>query len=100
MPNIGLTLEQSEAIVDYLAGGNQHFTEAKKAALLAFFEQQNAVVNEPAATEIFCTSLTPSWQLVLMALGGCLILLILSNLTWRDRFTGVRNKLVEKSMQH
>jgi hypothetical protein len=75
-------------------------TEAEQAALLAFFEQQNAVVNEPATTENLWTSLTPSWQLVLMALGGCLILLVLSNLTWRDRFTGVRNKLVEKSIQH
>jgi mono/diheme cytochrome c family protein len=75
-------------------------TEAEQAALLAFFEQQNAVVNEPAATDNFWTSLTPSWKFVLMALGGCLLLLILSNLTWRDRFTGVRNKLVEKSIQH
>jgi len=66
-------------------------TAEEQAALLAFLKQQNSVQVADTETKFF----TPSIKLVLIALGGCLFLLIVSNWTWSDRFTGVRQKLVE-----
>lgn len=74
---------------------NKPLTDDEQTALLAFLKQQDSVSNEPVKTDNLLTNLTPTIKLVLIALGGCLFLLIVSNWTWADRFTGVRQKMVE-----
>ena len=71
-------------------------TEEEQSNLLAFFEQAN---NQESGVEGLKNMLTPSWKFVLVGLGGFLVLALLSNFIWRDRFTGVRQPLVGDSKQ-
>ena len=78
---------------------NKLLTEEEQANLLAFFEKANSAEPPVASAEESKDStiqniLTPSWAFALIGLGGFLLLLLLSNFTWRDRFTGVRQRLV------
>jgi mono/diheme cytochrome c family protein len=70
-------------------------TKEEQTALLAFLKQQDSVDKQPTETNNFLIALTPSIKFILIGLAGCLLLLIISKWTWCDRFTGVRNKLVE-----
>jgi mono/diheme cytochrome c family protein len=82
---------------------NKLLTEAEQAHLLAFFKAANQadVGSQTAAVESAQTSVTESfqlsstWKFVLLGVGGFLLLALLSQITWRDRLTGVRQRLVE-----
>lgn len=78
---------------------NKLLTEKEQANLLAFFEEANSAERPVASAEESKDSkiqnlLTPSWAFGLIGLGGFLLLVLLSNFLWRDRFTGVRQRLV------
>lgn len=72
---------------------NKPLNPQEQKALLAFFQQQD---QQPEKTTKNL-ELTPTITLILIGIGGCLLLLAISNFIWRDRFTGVRNKLIEKA---
>jgi mono/diheme cytochrome c family protein len=82
---------------------NKLLTEAEQAHLLAFFKSanQSEIGSQTAAVESAQTSVTASlqlsstWKFVLLGFGGFLLLALLSQMTWRDRLTGVRQRLVE-----
>jgi mono/diheme cytochrome c family protein len=82
---------------------NKLLTEEEQAHLLAFFKAANQaeVGSQTAAVESAQTSVTESfqlsstWKFVLLGVGGFLLLALLSQITWRDRLTGVRQRLVE-----
>jgi mono/diheme cytochrome c family protein len=78
---------------------NKPLTEEEQANLLAFFESANSAEPPVAPTgeskdTTIQNLLTPSWAFALIGLGGFLLLVLLSNFTWRDRFQGVRQRLV------
>ncbi len=86
---------------------NRLLTEEEQAHLKAFFAQANAreesraQVAEATAPnqssflqKLESFHLTPSWIFGLIGFGGFLLLALLSNFIWRDRFTGVRQRLV------
>lgn len=84
---------------------NSKLTEAEQAHLLAFFKAANQSengetnliedggVNTTPSTEK--SGFSPTWKFILLGLGGFFLLGLLGQLTWRDRLTGVRQRLVE-----
>ena len=82
---------------------NKLLTETEQAHLLAFFKAANQaeVGSQTAAVESAQTSvaasfqLSSTWKFVLLGFSGFLLLALLSQITWRDRLTGVRQRLVE-----
>jgi mono/diheme cytochrome c family protein len=74
---------------------NKPLNPEEQKALLAFFQQQDKAAE--SSTKIL--EVTPTITLILIGIGGCLLLLAISNFIWRDRFTGVRNKLIDKATQ-
>jgi mono/diheme cytochrome c family protein len=82
---------------------NKLLTEAEQAHLLALFKAANqaGVGSQAAAVESSQASATASfqlsstWKFVLLGVGGFLLLALLGQITWRDRLTGVRQRLVE-----
>ncbi|GAB4207919.1 MAG: hypothetical protein Fur006_66270 [Coleofasciculaceae cyanobacterium] len=81
---------------------NSQLTEAEQAHLLAFFNATNQSETGTREQEVSNTStfaasfhLSPTWKFILLGVGGFLLLALLSQITWRDRLTGVRQRLVE-----
>mgnify|MGYP002777005348 CR=1 FL=1 len=88
---------------------NSQLTEAEQAHLLAFFKAANQSENpetgflegsgssEASSTQKpgFSAHLSTTWKFILLGVGGFLLLALLSQITWRDRLTGVRQRLVE-----
>jgi mono/diheme cytochrome c family protein len=90
---------------------NSQLTEAEQAHLLAFFKAANqsetttnATSPQPPfergargdrSTQTASFHLSPTWKFILLGVGGFLLLALLSQITWRDRLTGVRQRLVE-----
>ncbi|WP_199246134.1 c-type cytochrome [[Phormidium] sp. ETS-05] len=84
---------------------NSKLTEAEQAHLLAFFKAANQAangetnliedggVNTTPSTEK--SGFSPTWKFILLGLGGFFLLGLLGQITWRDRLTGVRQRLVE-----
>lgn len=78
-------------------------TEEEQANLLAFFKSANqaevgsqeSAVASPQASAPASFQLSSTWKFVLLGIGGFLALALLSQITWRDRLTGVRQRLVE-----
>jgi putative heme-binding domain-containing protein len=48
-----------------------------------------------SSTQLVSFQLSCTWKFILLGLGGFLLLALLSQITWRDRLTGVRQRLVE-----
>ncbi|GET35497.1 c-type cytochrome [Microseira wollei] len=75
---------------------NSQLTEAEQADLLAFFKAANqSETPNTSSTEVASFQLSSTWKFILLGLGGFLLLVLLSQITWRDRLTGVRQRLVE-----
>jgi putative heme-binding domain-containing protein len=92
---------------------NSQLTEAEQAHLLAFFKEANQSENpetgflegsgsseasttqKPGFSAAASFHLSTTWKFILLGLGGFLLLALLSQITWRDRLTGVRQRLVE-----
>ncbi|XWK90272.1 MAG: c-type cytochrome [Phormidium sp.] len=82
---------------------NSQLTEAEQAHLLAFFKAANEseTGNSEPETANNSSQQTTSFHLsatgkfILLGLGGFLLLALLSQIIWRDRLTGVRQRLVE-----
>lgn len=75
-------------------------TPAEQADLVAYFQQ--AARQHPASLQPAPTGLTynrrslPTAEIAVLAAIGAAVLLLLANLIWRDRLTGVRRQLVER----
>ncbi|HAZ45074.1 MAG TPA: cytochrome C [Cyanobacteria bacterium UBA11369] len=75
---------------------NSQLTEAEQAHLLAFFKAANqSETPNTSSTEVASFHLSSTWKFILLGVGGFLLLALLSQITWRDRLTGVRQRLVE-----
>jgi mono/diheme cytochrome c family protein len=81
---------------------NKLLTEAEQAHLLAFFNAANQSETGNgeqgtgnSSTEVASFQLSSTWKFILLGVGGFLLLALLSQITWRDRLTGVRQRLVE-----
>jgi hypothetical protein len=48
-----------------------------------------------SSTQLVSFQLSSTWKFILLGLGGFLLLALLSQITWRDRLTGVRQRLVK-----
>ncbi|MCU0543953.1 MAG: cytochrome c [Oscillatoriaceae cyanobacterium Prado104] len=84
---------------------NKLLTEDEQAQLLAFFKAANgtetaiATANTTAennpSTETASFQIATTWKFILLGVGGSLLLALIGQITWRDRLTGVRQRLVE-----
>jgi mono/diheme cytochrome c family protein len=83
---------------------NKLLTEAEQAHLLAFFNTANQAKAETTLTNIEASNrsiptasfqISSTWKFILLGMAGFLLLALLSQMTWRDRLTGVRQRLVE-----
>jgi mono/diheme cytochrome c family protein len=89
---------------------NHLLTEAEQAQLLAFFIEANqsaaaSTTTSPTATatpaiasedelQVASFHLSSTWKFILLGWSGFFLLALLSQLLWRDRLTGVRQRLV------
>ncbi len=82
---------------------NKLLTEEEQAQLLAFFKAANSAETESqgstpessSASQSESFHLSATWAFVLLGIGGFFLFALLSQITWRDRLTGVRQRLVE-----
>lgn len=81
---------------------NKLLTEDEQAQLLAFFNSANQSetgngeeVTGKSNTAVSSVQISTTWKFILLGLGGFMLLALLSQITWRDRLSGVRQRLVE-----
>jgi mono/diheme cytochrome c family protein len=74
---------------------NKLLTDSEQAQLLAFFTAANQAETEKSSTKVVSFQLSSTWKFILLGVGGFLLLALLSQITWRDRLTGIRQRLVE-----
>jgi mono/diheme cytochrome c family protein len=77
-------------------------TESEQAELLAFFNQANQTGNREQGTgnsesKILLSSLSTTWKFILLGIADFFLLAFIGQLTWRDRLTGVRQRLVQEN---
>lgn len=83
---------------------NKLLTEEEQAHLLEFFKAANSAETESqtptaetaSASEPESFHLSATWAFVFLGIGGFFLCALLSQITWRDRLTGVRQRLVEE----
>ncbi|MCL4543689.1 MAG: cytochrome c [Chloroflexi bacterium] len=79
---------------------NHPLTPAEQADLIAYFQQtarQHPASPQPAPTGLtYNRRSLPTVQIAFLAVAGTAVLLLLANVVWRDRLTGVRRPLVER----
>lgn len=74
---------------------NKLLTDSEQVRLLAFFTAANQSETGNSSSEVASFHLSSTGQFILLGVGGFLLLALLSQITWRDRLTGVRQRLVE-----
>jgi putative heme-binding domain-containing protein len=74
---------------------NKLLTDSEQVRLLAFFTAANQSETGNSSSEVASFHLSSTWKFILLGVGGFLLLALLSQITWRDRLTGVRQRLVE-----
>jgi hypothetical protein len=88
-------LKQQDSITNESIQTGSLLSELNPTMILALLKQEDSLGNEPMKTDKFLIELTPTIKFMAIALAGCILLLIISNIVWSDRFTGVRQKMVE-----
>jgi hypothetical protein len=74
---------------------NKLLTDSEQTQLLAFFTSANQEETKNSGTKVVSFQLSSTGKFILLGVGGFLLLALLSQITWRDRLTGIRQRLVE-----
>lgn len=72
-------------------------TESEQADLLAFFDQVNKTETEQTEVKLAGLNISTTIQFVLLGIGGFFLLGFIGQLSWSDRLSGVRQRLIQSN---
>jgi putative heme-binding domain-containing protein len=72
-------------------------TEKEQEDLLAFFNEVNQARIDESEVKLANFNPTPTIKFILLGIAGFFLLAFIGQLTWRDRLSGVRRRLVEEN---